>query len=197
MTLTIKDAYGNTVVGYTGTINFASTDGQSVLPSNYTFVSGDSGVRTFTNGFTLKTSGSQTITSTDTNNGNLTVTTPGITVNPGSTAKFVVTSISSPTVAGSPNSMLVSAEDTYGNVTPSYTGTVHFTSSDTQAGLPANYAFTSADQGIHLFSPDTVQELTANNAGGSATVTVPSTSLGLAGQSQLLKVSLLLPSRAL
>ena len=33
-----------------------------------------------------------------------------------------------------------------------YTGTVHFTSSDAQAGLPADYTFTAADAGSHTFT---------------------------------------------
>src|SRR5262249_41090267 len=35
---------------------------------------------------------------------------------------------------------------------PSYTGTVHFPSSDPQASLPGDYTFTAADQGSHLFA---------------------------------------------
>ena len=33
-----------------------------------------------------------------------------------------------------------------------YTGTVHFTSTDSQAGLPGNYTFTSGDNGVHTFT---------------------------------------------
>ncbi|OYV95734.1 MAG: hypothetical protein B7Z73_02005 [Planctomycetia bacterium 21-64-5] len=40
LTVTARDAYGNTATGYTGTVHFTSSDGQAVLPSNYTFVSG-------------------------------------------------------------------------------------------------------------------------------------------------------------
>src|SRR5205823_14222049 len=56
---------------------------------------------------------------------------------------------------GSSYSVTVTAIDTYGNTAPDYTGTVHFTGSDTQAALPANYAFTTgagADNGVHTFS---------------------------------------------
>jgi hypothetical protein len=59
---------GTTVTGYTGTIHFTSTDPAAVLPADYTFVSGDNGVHTFTNGFRLKTvgGGAKTITARDT-----------------------------------------------------------------------------------------------------------------------------------
>jgi hypothetical protein len=46
----------------------------------------------------------------------------------------------------------VTAFDPYGNIATSYTGTVHFSSSDAKAALPANYTFTAADAGTHTFS---------------------------------------------
>jgi hypothetical protein len=42
--------------------------------------------------------------------------------------------------------------DPYGNVVPSYVGTVVFTSSDSHDPLPVPYTFTSADAGTHTFS---------------------------------------------
>src|SRR5207244_12097669 len=66
--------------------------------------------------------------------------------------KFVVTGFSSPATAGVPGSFTVTAEDANGNLAASYTGTVHFTSSDAQAVLPEDYTFTAADAGQHTFS---------------------------------------------
>ena len=42
----------------------------------------------------------------------------------------------------------------YGNVATGYSGTVHFTSSDSNPNvvLPADYTFTAADGGTHTFS---------------------------------------------
>lgn len=52
---------------------------------------------------------------------------------------------------GVPFSFTVTAMN--GNsVDPAYTGTVHFTSSDPAASLPADYTFTLADAGTHTFS---------------------------------------------
>jgi hypothetical protein len=70
VTVTALDAYGNTVVwysgtGYTGTVSFTSSDAQAVLPANYTFLAGDNGVHTFTNAVTMKTAGSKTVTADD------------------------------------------------------------------------------------------------------------------------------------
>ena len=38
-----------------------------------------------------------------------------------------------------------------GNTATGYTGTVHFTSSDAQAVLPADYTFMAGDAGVHTF----------------------------------------------
>ena len=46
----------------------------------------------------------------------------------------------------------MTAHDGFGNVATGYTGTVHFTSSDGSATLPANYTFTGGDAGTHVFS---------------------------------------------
>jgi adhesin/invasin len=47
--------------------------------------------------------------------------------------------------------VIVYAVDAYGNRATSYTGTVHFSSSDDTAVLPADYSFTAADNGWHVF----------------------------------------------
>ena len=47
--------------------------------------------------------------------------------------------------------MLVVALDASNHPVSGYTGTVHFTSGDTAATLPADYTFTAADHGYHVF----------------------------------------------
>lgn len=79
--VTAADVSGNTVTGYTGTAHFTSSDVAASLPADYTFVGGDGGVHTFTNGATLRTTGGQTITVTDTITPSLTGTSGTITVN--------------------------------------------------------------------------------------------------------------------
>jgi hypothetical protein len=59
-TVTALDADNNVATAYTGTVHFASTDPQAVLPPAYTFTAADQGTHTFS--VTLKTAGSQTIT---------------------------------------------------------------------------------------------------------------------------------------
>jgi Ca2+-binding RTX toxin-like protein len=78
-TVTARDAFGNTVTNYTGTVTFSSSDGAAMLPADYPFVLGDNGVHTFT--ATLETPGTQSITATDKANSSVTGTQANITVN--------------------------------------------------------------------------------------------------------------------
>jgi uncharacterized delta-60 repeat protein len=151
VTVTALDAYGNVATGYTGTMHFTSSDGQATLPGDYTFTSSDAGTHTFTNGVTLLTAGSQSVTATDTASGSITGALK-VTVSPASASTFLVTGYSSATTAGTDHNFTVTALDAYGNVATGYTGTVHFASSDGQAILPADYTFTGGDAGVHTFS---------------------------------------------
>ncbi len=173
VTVTAHDAFGNVATGYTGTVTFTSSDAQAVLPANYTFTGGDAGVHTFS--VTLKTAGTQSITATDTVTGTITGTQSAITVNVGPTTTFVVSGYPSPTTAGTAHNVTVTAQDAFGNVATGYTGTVHFTSSDAQAVLPANYTFTGGDAGAHTFS---VTLKTAGTQSITATDTVTGTITG-------------------
>ena len=62
---------------------------------------------------------------------------------------------------------------------PGYLGTVHFTSSDSQAVLPSNYTFVAADDGAHTFT--TVVLKTAGSQSITATDTTTSSITGSAG----------------
>ena len=77
-TVTAKDAYGNIATGYTGTVQITSSDATATLPANYTYVSGDLGVHTFS--VAPNTAGTQTVTATDTTTPSITGTETGIVV---------------------------------------------------------------------------------------------------------------------
>jgi hypothetical protein len=65
----------------------------------------------------------------------------------------VVAGAANPDIAGTPFDVTVLAEDPNGNVDPTYTGTVHFTSADPYgATLPADYTFQPGDQGQVTFA---------------------------------------------
>ena len=73
-------------------------------------------------------------------------------VTPVATSRLLVANFPTPVSAGAPETFTVTAQDPYGNVTPAYTGTDHFTSTDARAVLPADYAFQSTDVGIQTFT---------------------------------------------
>lgn len=89
-TLTAYNANYTVATGYTGTVQFTSTDGAATLPTNYTFTGGDAGVHTFPAGFTLRTSGSQIVTVTDVAVATNT-TSAGVTVGPAAPTSFTAT----------------------------------------------------------------------------------------------------------
>jgi hypothetical protein len=99
-----------------------------------------------------------------------------------SASTFALTAPATAT-AGVPFDGTVKALDRLGQTAVGYTGTVHFHSSDGQAVLPEDYAFSSADAGVHPFAAGVTlgtagtQTVTATDTGtasltGSATVAV-------------------------
>jgi streptogramin lyase len=150
LTVTAQNTCNETVLGYRGTVHFSSTDNAASLPADYTFTAADHGVHTFA-GVVLRTAGSRSIVATDTGDSSITGTTRA-TVTPAATSRLLVTAFPSPITAGTAGSFTITAQDPYGNTTTAYRGTVHFTSTDSQAGLPGDYTFTAADQGVHASS---------------------------------------------
>jgi hypothetical protein len=55
-------------------------------------------------------------------------------------------------IAGEPQAVTVTVSDGAGVLRAGYRGTVHFTTSDPNASLPADYTFTASDAGTHTFS---------------------------------------------
>src|SRR5207302_8895489 len=66
-------------------------------------------------------------------------------LNTGDWRSFQLSGLPATTTAGQAHTLTVTALANNGGVMTGYTGTVHFTSSDAQAVLPADYAFTAAD----------------------------------------------------
>ncbi len=180
-TVTAYDPYGNIATGYAGTVHFTSSDPQASLPASYTFTAADTGKHTFS--ATLKTAGTQSVTATDTSSQSTTGSEPSISVIAAAASSLTVSGFPNPDTAGATSSFTVTAYDSYGNLATGYAGTVHFTSTDPQASLPANYTFTAADAGKHTFSATLktagTQSITATDTAsasitGSTSVTVAS-----------------------
>jgi subtilisin family serine protease len=141
---------GGTDTSFLGTIDFSSTDSQAGLPVSYTFTDADAGTHNFT--VTLKTAGTQAITSTDTADEAIIGTEDNIVVQAGAATSLKVAGFPTAETAGTQRSFNVAAYDAYGNLATGYTGTVHFTTSDGQASIPADDTFTPEDQGTLTFS---------------------------------------------
>ena len=97
----------------------------------------------------LMTVGTQTITATAAADPTLTGTVSSA-ATPPIPVLFAVSGYPA-TTAGVANTFTVTVRDSIGQVATGYTGTVFFSSSDVQAGLPASYTFTAADGGVHTF----------------------------------------------
>ncbi|MBW8854670.1 MAG: hypothetical protein JF604_10185, partial [Bradyrhizobium sp.] len=144
-TVTAEDQFGNLDTAYAGTVHFTSTDTGTgvVLPIDYTFVPAtDMGTHTFTNGATLVTAGNQTITATDTVSSSISGTSNTINVSAGAASQFAVSAPTS-VAAAVPFTFTVTAQDAFHNPVTGYGGTVHFTSTDAAATLPANSTLTN------------------------------------------------------
>jgi subtilisin-like proprotein convertase family protein len=177
-TVTAKDQFGNVATGYTGTVRITTTDAQGSTPAASKLTNG---VGTFST-VTLRTAGNQTVTAVDTVNAALTVSAP-VTVTAAAASALFVTNLPSSVTASQPAGFTVTAKDAFGNLAPSFAGTVSFGSSDPIAVFPPSYTFVPAtDKGTRnftgTFNTPGLQTLTASTAGpvtaGSASTTVQS-----------------------
>ena len=173
MTVKIEDAYNNVLTSdSTDKVTLAlgtNPSGATLGGTTTTTVSG--GVATFGNlslnlvgtGYTLAATSPATTTGVGSSTFNI-------------SANTVVTHLglatASSETAGNTFSLTVSALNSAGAAVGSYTGTIHFSSSDVAAGLPANYTFTSADAGVHTFTGLVLK------TAGSRTITATDTSSG-------------------
>jgi len=162
--VTALDASNNVVPTYNGTVHFTAsdTDGRVVLPPDTTLASG-----TGTFGATLITAGSQTITARDTQSSSIMGTSGSVAVSPASAMQYQMAVPSSAT-HGVQTSFLVTALDAYGNTATGYTGTVHFSSSDGQATLPADATLSGTTSFGVTFATIGTQTITATDTANSS-----------------------------
>jgi hypothetical protein len=174
LTVTALDAANNVVTGYSGMVNFTSTDSQFPSPGGQGLVGGTG---TFT--LSLRSAGSQTITATDISKPTITGVTGSITVeievahlrvsvptgrSPAAVYNFTFT-------AGAPLNFTVTVFDGLGNVFPGYTGKVSFTSTDGQALLPSSSNLTNGTGSFSaVFKTTGNQTITATDTATSSLV---------------------------
>jgi protocatechuate 3,4-dioxygenase beta subunit len=192
-TTTLFDFFNNVVTNYTGTLHFAATDPNAVVPPDFPFGAGDAGTHSFS--LTPKTAGNVTLAISD-------VAAAGVTGSAswavGAAAAATCTAGQAPgaAVAGSVIGLTVTTHDPFGNQATGYTGTVRLTASDTRANLPADVTYSAGDAGSHAFS---VALLTTGNQLVTATdLTNPAIqcSLNIAITPAAPKVVLTLPADA-
>ena len=143
-------------------------------------------------GLIFGTAGSASVTVTDVVTPSVTGSENGVAVAAGNPNRLRVSGASAGT-AGTPATVTVEVQDAYGNDTP--IGTIHLSSSDPNATLPADYTFTGGDAGVHGFAASVVlktsgtQSVTAVDLGNSAIrgsqsgiVTLPAAASALRGE---------------
>ena len=171
LTVTAENSSGATDTGYTGTIQFSSSDFLAGLPANFTFTAANAGTYTFD--VTLRTASSQSITATDTANSTITGTVSAINVSPAAASQFILTGLPSTTIAG-----VVTKRDRHGGRSLRQCGDQVTTASSSSpartllASLPATTPFTLAGQGVRQFT------LTLGTA-GTQSVTVTDAASGI------------------
>jgi hypothetical protein len=144
----VEDAYGNLVSSNSSTVTVTLSSGTFAGGSATVSATASGGVATFS-ALTIDKASSYTLTATD---GSLApAVSAHFSVTPAAASRFILTGPSSVS-AGVPFSLTLTVEDAYGNVVTGYTGTVHFSSTDNRALLPANYTFTAGNAGAHTFT---------------------------------------------
>jgi len=136
ITVTALDANNGPVTTYSGTVHFTSSDAQAVLPASATITNGAG-----TGSVTLKTAGNQTVTATGADS--LTGVSSAISVGPAAASALSVSPATAIANTGTPFNFTVTALDTFGNMATTYAGTVHFSSTDGSASLPADSKLTN------------------------------------------------------
>ena len=162
---------GGTMASYIGTVHFTSSDGAASLPSDYTFTNADQGTHTFS--ITLHTTGSQTVTGTDTVNSAITDVAT-ISVGGGGNGPLTVSPTSIPfanTKAG----------------TASATKLVTVTNSNSVAVTVSSYGITGANPGEFVIKSNTCGASIA--AGSSCKVGVAFAPASLGAKSAALTIT--------
>ena len=166
ITVTAKDAYGDTITNYTG-INILSVSTGTINPTST--VAFSSGV--WTGSVTLTGAGSGVTISTS--GSSKSGTSGSFTVNPGVLDHFTFSTVSSPQTAYYAFTVTVTAKDEYGNTVTGYTGTPSLTYSAGSISPSAMNAFvggvewttvtvTAAGSGVTITATDGTHTGTSN-----------------------------------
>lgn len=174
VTVTAVDSSGAVIPDYTGLVRVFTNDPRGTSVS-YTFTANDAGTHTFSAGLNLFTAGTRSILVSAPL---VQAVTQSIVVTPAAATHVALTTPST-TVAGEPMTFSVVSLDAWNNMGAPYTGTVHFSTSDAQGVMPADYTFVDADAGIHAFTAS----LATVKAGGQTISATDTASASITGTS--------------
>ncbi len=169
---TVRDQYGNPVPNATVSFNVPGTGASGILTAvtATTDTSGNATVNITAN----------TVSGTYNSSGSVTgVATPAtfsLTNTPGVVTRFDLTGFPSPTSAGNTGSFTITAFDAFNNLATNYTGTIGFSSSDTQSTLPGASTLTN---GTGTFNATFRTAGTRSLTGTDANLSVSATQTGI------------------
>ena len=177
LTARVLDLFDNLVTGYTGTVHFAATDANAVLPADFTFTAIDGGAHDFS--VTLKTAGATTVTMTDT----VVATVQGAAswaVQPAAASVFALTALPPSAAAGQSLVLSITVKDAFANVVTAFAGQAQLTSADPTDRLPATGGFINGVRTVSLAFTKTGSHVATVNdvAGLVAPATTSSVAVG-------------------
>jgi hypothetical protein len=155
-------------ISYAGTVHFTSTDAQAVLPADYAFVPSDAGTHVFS--LTLKTSGSQSVTATDTVDSALHAS-QALVESPAAAATIAASAGSGQTAlegAAFAAALAAKVSDAFGNVVPG--ASVKFSAPSSGAGGTFAGGSSSASVTTGSTGIATAPAFTANGTAGGYSV---------------------------
>ena len=170
VTVTAYDAYGNVETGLNDAINLSSSDPNAAFPAAAHL---SEGTATFAVTFFL--AGEQSVAARDAAALEITDSAAAI-VSPGQTTNYVVQGPAT-ALLGRPSTFTVTAYDAYNNLATGDSATIHFTSTDAAAVLPADVALaagvasvtaTFQTAGTQTLSAFGLTEMVAGTSAGTA-----------------------------
>ena len=188
ITVNALDASNNVSTSYSGTVHFTSTDAQAVLPANTMLTNG---IGTFL--ATLKTIANTTIAATDIAASSITGSSSAISVVSNAATHLGLAYPGTATTRTTFN-VTVTALDAANNVSAGYAGTIHFTSTDSQAQLPANSRLTNGAQSFSATLETAGNQTITVTDTATASLTITSSSIAVSAAPALAITSGVPPS---
>ena len=203
--VTAYDAYDNVKYDYTGTIRFSTNNTSvnvnkpTVLPENYTFTSTDQGIKTFTNGVSLKQYGGiywvkvndVVVTSAVGQQSDISVTSASLnyyTIKANS--NYPAHNTDNNILAGTSFSITAYLYDEYGNLKEDYTGNLDVTLISNASPSPLGNTIVIPAPGLRTFTAgiSTISGFTLYNAQETPTITIVETLTGSVGTTPAITV---------